>query len=289
MFNNRIFLAAIVTSICTMSVQARETITVINPSNKASPATVFAKSYEDALKKDSRFNVEFYQASSCADGDEKYRKTKNAVMVFNADVAIAARDKGVPCDFYSTAANTSLITKSYLKFCRKSGSNKEFGRDRTTLGIASVILSDGLMRDLNGGVQRKLVGVPYSGSKTILSALLAGDIDYGILGAGVVNSPEAAGVIECVYDYNPAAKNFIAKTFPSLKVPTLPIIQMIHTNATTAEVNGAIAKSVQDTEFLNSIKKNGFEDTKNAGITASDVNSVKSHIENVYGHYWKKP
>jgi hypothetical protein len=284
MFKKTILAVAMIT-VASLA-HAKETITVINPSNKASPATVFAKSYEDALRKNGKYDVEFYQASSCADADSKYKSTKNAVMVYNADVAIAAKNKDVSCEFSATPNNTTLITKSYLKFCRKPGNKKGFGDEPTTVGIASVILSDGLFEDLNGG-KRKLRGVPYSGSKTVLAAVLAGDIDYGIIGAGVVNEPEKRGEIECVYDYDPRSPKFIGNTFKGMKVPTLPIIQMIHTNG-----NGGVKKAVeaagQDKDFLASIEQNGFADTKSKSIAGKDVNSVREHVDNVYNHYWKK-
>ena len=269
-----------------LSAQARETITVINPSNKASPATVFAKSYEEALRNTSKYEVEFYQASSCADADAKYAKTKNAVMVYNSSVGIAAKNKKVACDFSASPDNTTLITKSYLKFCRKAGSNKAFGEVKTTLGIASVILSDGLFDDLNGG-KRKLVGVPYSGSKTVLAALMAGDIDYGIIGSGIVNEPEARGDIECIYSYDPRSTNFIGNTLPGLKVPTMPITQLIHTN-TSGDVKQAVAAASRDASFLASIEKNGFSDVKVGDITDRDVQAVYQYVIDVYNHYWKK-
>lgn len=265
---------------------ARETITVINPSNKASPATVFAKSYEESLKMNGKYDVEFYQASSCADADAKYAKTANAVMVYNSSVGIAAKNKNVSCKFDANPSNTTLITKSYLKFCRKTGNTKSFGEERTTVGIASVILSDGLFADLNGG-KRKLVGVPYSGSKTVLAAVMAGDVDYGIIGAGVVNDPEKRGEIECIYSYDPRSTDFIGNTLPGLKVPTMPITQLIHTNA-SGDVKQAVVAASGNASFLSSIEKNGFSDVKIGSITDKDVEAVYQYVIDVYNHYWKK-
>ena len=265
---------------------AKDTITVVNHSNKASPATVFAKSFEEALKQQDQFNVEFYQASNCTDGDKKYNSTKNAVMVFNADVRIASLAKGISCGNDSTTANTTFITKSYLKFCRLPTTTKPFGETNTTVGIASVILSKGLFDDLNGG-KRKLVGVPYSGSKTVLAAVLAGDVDYGIIGAGVVTNPEKQGKVLCIYDYDPRAENFVGKSLPELKVPTLPIIQTIYHNSDNPAIAKAIAEAGKNTKFLDGIVYNGFNDTKNTNITASDVNAVEDHVINVYENYWK--
>jgi hypothetical protein len=269
-----------------LSVQAKETITVINPSNKASPGTVFAKSFEESLRKNGKYDVEFYQASSCADADAKYAKSPNSVMVYSTSVGIAAKDKNLSCNFAATPNNTTLITKSYLKFCRKSGSNKAFGEGKTTLGVASVILSQGLIDDLNDG-KRKLVGVPYSGSKTVLAALMAGDIEYGIIGSGIVNEPEARKEIECIYDYNPKSKNFIGKTFTNLKVPTLPIIQLIHTNAGAGVVQ-AVTGASRDAGFSASIQNNGFTDTKSSNINQQDIEDVKKYVNDVYNFYWKK-
>lgn len=265
---------------------AKDTITVVNHSNKASPATVFAKSFEEALRQQDQFNVEFYQASNCTDGDKKYNLTENAVMVFNADVRIASLAKGIACDNDATATNTTFITKSYLKFCRLPTTTKPFGETDTTVGIASVILSKGLFDDLNGG-KRKLIGVPYSGSKTVLAAVLAGDVDYGIIGAGVVTNPEKEGKVQCIYDYDPRAENFVGKALPELKVPTLPIIQTIYHNSNNPAMAKVIAEAGNNAKFLDGIVYNGFNDTKNADITASDVKAVEDHVINVYENYWK--
>lgn len=278
-------LVALAIAATAFAAQAKETITVINPSNKASPGTVFAKSYEESLRKNGKYDVEFYQASSCADANRKFETTKNSVIVVNADVNIAAWSKGIDCPI--TKKPATLITKSYLKFCRKPGNTKGFGDERTTVGIASVILSQGLFEDLNGG-KRKLVGVPYSGSKTVLAAVLAGDVDYGIIGAGVVNEPEKRGEIECVYDYDPRSPKFIGNTFKDLKVPTMPIVQMVQTNTANGGIKSAVIAASQDQDFLASIEKNGFADTKTKNITAKDIGDVDAHAQKVYNNYWKK-
>lgn len=271
-----------------LAAQAKETITVINPSNKASPATVFAKSVEEAIAKGGKYNVEFYQASSCADATKKYAATNNAVIVGNADVNIAALSKKVECGFPATYANTAMIAKSYLKICRKPGSTKDFGvSGRTTVGLASVINSQGLFDDMNQG-KRKLVGVPYSGSKTVLAALLAGDIDYGIIGAGVVNDPLKRGEVDCVYDTDPRAKNFLGNTIKGMKVPTIPIIQYVTTDTKDAGIRAQVSAAVNDAGFVANLDKKGFGEVKTSGITAADVAKVKDHIDNTYKHYWSK-
>ena len=72
-----------------------------------------------------------------------------------------------------------------------------------------------------------------------------------------------------------------------MKVPTLPIIQLIHHNSSDAGVAKAVANAGKDAEFLKGIAHNGFSDTKNADITAGDVTTVGKHITNVYEYYWK--
>ena len=270
------------------SAYAKETITVINPSNKASPATVLAKSYEESLRGNPNYDVEFYQASSCTDAASKYAATKNAVMVVNADVNIAAMAKGISgCELQATAANTSLITKSYLKICRKTGSTKGFGDTPTTIGMASVILSDGLMKDLNGST-RSFKGVPYPGSKAVLGGVLSGDINYGIIGAGIAMPAAERKEVECVYDTDPKSNNFLGKALPDMKIPTMPIIQMVHTNATDKAVKDAISKAGQDDKFQTGIKSHGFLDTKTGNIADSDVGAVNDFINKAYNTYWKK-
>ncbi len=281
-------LVALAITATAFAAQAKETITVINPSNKASPATVFAKSIEEAISQGGKYNVEFYQASSCADATKKYNSTKNAVVVGNADVNIAALSKKVECGFPATAANTSMIAKSYLKICRKPNSKVDFGvSGRTTVGLASVINSQGLFDDMNQG-KRQLVGVPYSGSKTVLAAVLAGDINWGIIGAGVVNEPEKRGEVVCEYDSDPRAKNFLGNTIKGMKVPTIPILHYVSTNSKDAGIKAHVQASMNGKALLETLDKKGFADVKTTGITAADTKAIESHINNTYKHYWSK-
>jgi hypothetical protein len=103
----------------------------------------------------------------------------------------------------------------------------------------------------------------------------------------VVTNPEKEGKVQCIYDYDPRAENFVGKALPELKVPTLPIIQTIYHNSNNPAMAKVIAEAGNNAKFLDGIVYNGFNDTKNADITASDVKAVEDHVINVYENYWK--
>lgn len=270
----------IVTALTLIATSASADI-IVNHSNKASPTTVLAKSFEKAVGEGA---IDFYQAGNCEEAEQKFSSSKNAVMIYNADVGIAALSKNLSCPLKATAEKTVFIGKSYLKICTNAKNPKKLDQSKT-IGAASVILSKGLIEDYNSN-GLKLKGVPYGGSRDVLGAVIAGDIDFGFIGSGVADPAVEQGQIVCPLSTDPRSKEFVGNVY-KLKIPTLPIAKVFYTNSNDKTVIDRLRGAAESKDFQEYLKKSGYSDVKTKNITQQDINEVQKHISDSYNLYWK--
>ena len=254
---------------------------IINNSNKASPATIIARTFERAVN-DSK--MDFHQSNNCEDADNKFNSSKNAVMIYNADVGIAALASHLNCPLRATADQTIFVAKSYLKLCKSVKNSTELVNAKT-VGAASVILSKGLIEDYNSNGLH-LTGVPYSGSKTVLAGVIAKDIDFGFIGSGVADPAITRGDIICPLSTDPRREDFVGKKY-KLKIPTLPIIKVFYTNSTDLEIINKLKTAITNPIFLETIAAGGYSDIKTSKFTTKDISDVQTHINDSYTFYWR--
>ena len=243
-------------------------ITVVNPSNKASPASVFAHAFEKAT------DAKFYQASSCEDAGKVFDKTENAVMIYNSSVEFAARNKGLNCSLKGQKAEqVAFVGQTYMYICRLPGSNKQFGADTTTLGMASMYaVPKHESQFKNNGANVKIV--PYGGSKGVLTALKAGDIDLGWMGSGLAK--KQGNKLDCVYSTNPADDNFIGKTVAK-KIPDFRITYVVYTNSKDPAVIAKLKDAISSEGFQTYMK--GSLVTGKTDVKQADVDAVLGYVD----------
>lgn len=254
---------------------------IINHSNKASPASVISRNFEKAVGEK---NIAFYQAGNCEEAQSKFDSAPRAVMTYNADVGIAAKAKNLSCPLTAKPSQTVFIGKSYLRICTKAGSGKTL-RTARTMGAASVILSPGLIKDYNSN-GLNLRGVPYGGSKDVLGALIAGDIDFGFVAAGIADPAVVSGQIECHFTTDPRKPNFIGKQL-TLKIPTLPIAKVFYANTDDPAFLSQLRTAIDHPDFQAYLKKSGYDDVKTGKIIAADIAEIQKHIDDSVKFYWK--
>jgi hypothetical protein len=263
------------------SLSAVQAGVIVNHSNKASPASVVAKNFEKAVGEG---RIEFFQAGNCEEAEKKFNGNQSAVMIYNADVGIAAKSKNLACPLTAKPAQTVFIGKSYLRVCTKAGSSTPIQKART-MGAASVILSPGLIRDYNSNGMN-LRGVPYGGSKDVLAALISGDVDFGFVASAIADPAVAAGQISCPFTTDPREANYVGNTF-KLQIPSLPIAKVFYTNSQDAKFVESLRQAAKSTDFQAYLKKAGYSDIKIDGITAADIQQVQRHIDDSVKFYWK--
>jgi hypothetical protein len=240
---------------------------VINPSNKASPATVVGQAYRSAV------NGDWYQARDCEDAIATFKNKKNAVMIYNSSIDFAARNKKINCSLSDVSPQQILfIGYTYVNVCRKPGSAADFGKNKTTLGMASMYaVTKHENNFVTAGSNTKLI--PYPGSAEIVSAVKAGDVDLGWIGTGMAKKQ---GVnLDCLYSTDPGAKNFIGNKL-SLPIPNFQITYVVYTNATDPNVLKILQYAAQSRDFQKFLETS--DTVANWNVKQKDLDDVNKYV-----------
>jgi hypothetical protein len=246
-------------------------LTVINQSSAASPAGVYAQAVRKSL------DASWYQSSNCTDAANKFNSTENAVMVYNSSVAFAALNKKMEnCQLdqiSKSSASIVLVSSSRMLVCSKPDQTKTLAVDNAKLGMASMYAVPKHQAQWNakGG---NVTLVPYSGSITVLTALLAGDIEWGWLGESLALKQDDR--LLCQYSTDPASDKFLGKSFPTLTIADFAINVVVYTNARDpVQVVNRLKSDVDFQKYL----VNGKNNTE---FLVRDVAPVDAYVKNMY-------
>jgi hypothetical protein len=245
--------------------------TVINQSSKASPAGVFAQAVRQAV------DGQWYQSSNCTDATAKFNSTKDAVMVYNSSVAFAALNKKLEgCQLDEIAKSNSkvaLISSSRMLICQRAESNTDlFAGEKLTLGMASMyaVPKHEAQWQASGSAVKI---VPYSGSKTVLQALIAGDIDWGWMGESL--ALKQGDKLKCEYSTDPLSTKFLGKKTPKLVIADFRIIAVVYSN--TANVEKLKTLLTDSKSFQKYLKS-----SKNEVENVLDEKLVDQYVQRMY-------
>jgi len=256
-----------------LAVAAEVPVLVINHAPKGSPITTFAKTYQEGVP-----NSEFYQASNCEDAKKKFLDTPNAIFVYDADVGVAARLKNMNCEPDHLTKETLIAsTRTYLNFCTSGtkpvawdGQTKTSLFGKKTIGMASVILAPNTIRDFTiSGIDVK--GIPYSGSSTTAAAVIAGDVDFGLIIVGASKPGMSSGQLKCTHTTDPASPNYLGKAFPKMTFPNNNVWMDIYTRSADPALKEKALAGAKSEVFQSFLKSQSYVDTKIGQHTDEDI------------------
>jgi len=245
--------------------------TVINQSSKASPAGVFAQAVRKAV------DGKWYQSSNCTDASAKFNSTKDAVMVYNSSVAFAALNKKLEnCQLDEVAksnAKVALISSSRMLICQRADANTDlFSGENLTLGMASMYAVPKHEAQWNASGSAVKI-VPYSGSKTVLQALMAGDINWGWMGQSL--ALKQGDKLKCEYSTDPLSTQFLGKRAPKLVIPDFRINVVVYSNTANVE-------RLRETLNNSSAFQNYITSSKNKVESGLDAKLVDQYVQRMY-------
>jgi len=245
--------------------------TVINQSSKASPAGVFAQAVRKAV------DGKWYQSSNCTDASAKFNSTPNAVMVYNSSVAFAALNKKLAnCQLDEVAksnAKVVLISSSRMLICQRADANTDlFSGKNLTLGMASMYAVPKHEAQWNASGSAVKI-VPYSGSKTVLQALMAGDINWGWMGESL--ALKQGDKLKCEYSTDPLSTQFLGKRAPKLVIPDFRINVVVYSNTANVE-------RLRETLNNSSAFQNYITSSKNKVESGLDAKLVDQYVQRMY-------
>lgn len=247
-------------------------LTIINPSNKSSPASVVATVFKEAVPTD---DINWYQAESCQDALQKFNSTENAVIAYNSSMDFAGQIKGMDCSLTVTdPSDVVVITREYFDICRNKGATKEYGDNKISVGMASMYAIKGQEIDMHKHNVNARV-VPYAGSKDIVAAVINNDVDYGWIGHSVALKFKDA--LDCEYSTNPTDPKFLGNAKKS-SFPEFRINMVIYTNTKDKEKRSMLQQAANSDKFTTFLT---YAKIESVPVTKSAIESIKIFVHDM--------
>lgn len=249
-------------------------VIVINMSSPASPAGVFAQAVKKAVDGD------WYQSSDCSQGHKAFKNLKNSVVVYNSSVAFAALNKKLENCQLAGNISVSLVAQTPMHVCRLPNTTTRLEKDTAVLGMASMYAVKKHQDQFNNQPREGAVRIiPYSGSATVLKALLAGDIDWGWIGAGLARKHSDKIICEWTTDKNDKTIKFLGDGLTGLTIPDFAINIVVYT--ADKKLANKITKLLENNEdFKTYVNKSAY--TLNTKPTATDIEQVNKFVQRMY-------
>lgn len=222
------------------SAQAAD-VQIVNIGSATSPTALYAQAYSKNLAMNNRF----VPAKSC--GDAMTIKGDAVFLVAN-DIYLQARRLGQECSPPLSAKNVLAMSDGYFEVCRKRGSTKTLRDPGVVVGRASVHPIREWTADFNQRNRTTVKGVGFSGSKSVLTAVLNGDADWGVIAREIAQPAVKEGTIECPYNTESASPRSLHREF-SMIADEYVLKYMLVARTTDAKVLAELRRTAQDPRF----------------------------------------
>lgn len=246
------------------------------------PSVVHAQSFGKNLK----VPFTFVSMKDCAASLDYVNNNTDVVYLIASTNAITSKNRGVDCTPKFAPSEIVYIADNYFSICRKPGNTKNIMRDKVTMAGASVLPLDGIVRDFNEQNGTNIVPVPLQSSGEIVTSIINGDVDWGMIVSTVATPQVASGRLECSYSTNPRADNFVGRTF-RLTMPDYKIRWLMAVKTSDPAVKAEVVKTAQSKEYNEFLAKLGYINVKTANLEQSDTDRWNKYIDENLKNFFK--
>ena len=233
---------------------------------QAGPALVQVQSFAQTIKVPSTF----VSLKDCPATLQTINESSNIVFLLTDINTVAATRKGDNCLPKIEPKDIVYTVKSTWQMCRAGGSHAVIDNRRSTVGILGILPIHGFVSDFNQLNGTNLVPVALYSSTQIITSIINGDVDWGLVNPGSAAPLVADGKLDCPYSFEPdSPKNishFFKSSWPEL---SCEFVAVAKTNNPT--VRAEIVKTAQSPEFAQWLTKNGYFGIKSNNFSSKDI------------------
>ena len=216
-------------------------VQIVNIGAATSPTALYAQAYSKNLT----IGNQFVPAKSCRDA---MAIAGDSVFLVANDIYLQARRLGQECSPPMRAENILAMSDGYFEVCRKKGSAKTLRDPGVIVGRASVHPIREWASDFNKRNKTTVKGVGFSGSKSVLAAVLNGDADWGVIAREIAVPAVKEGIIECPYNTEAASARSLHREFSMINDEYV-LKYMLVANTKDPKILAALKKTAQDPRF----------------------------------------
>jgi hypothetical protein len=246
-------------------------VKIINIGAVTSPTAMYANAYAKNLQ----ISNTFVPAKSCRDAMAIAEKEPSVLLVPN-DIYLQAQRLGQECSPKLTPSKILITSDAYFDICKKPGSDKTFNSPNVTVGRASVHPIKEWEYDFNKRNSTSVKGVAFSGSKTVLAAVLNGDADWGFIAREIAEPAIKEGRIECPYNTEASSPKSLHKKYSMINEEYV-LKYILITNVTDESLLKSLKAAAANPAFLDYLKA-----SKHTNISTNPTQTqVDSYLKSV--------
>lgn len=220
-------------------------VQVVNIGAATSPTALYTQAYSKNLAIGNRF----VPAKSCRDAMDIANSAEHSVFLVANDIYLQSQRLKQECSPSLKPEHIIAMSDAYFEVCRKSGSTKTLRTPGVVVGRASVHPIKEWTADFNSRNRTSVKGVGFSGSKSVLAAVINGDADWGVIATEIAEPAVKEGSIECVYSTNSASAKSLHREFSMINNEYV-LKYMLVANTRDPKILAQLKKSAQDPRFL---------------------------------------
>lgn len=256
-----------------------------------------------ALAENLTVPYEFVSMKDCAGALRVIEQEKNVLFVTQEITNITGIRQNEDCIPKQWRPRDIVgYTVSSWDLCKKAGSNAKIGPNKFSIGMVSVLPVTGIVDDFNKLNGTNAVGVALPSSIQVTTALVNGDLQWGMVSPGMSRPAMKEGTLECPMTFIPQGSDKIPKekfigNYYKMTVPFLRSAYFMSIKSTDTKIRIDVDKAVNSTKFNEFLIKTGYVGTKtglgnfsNADIDEyfSYVNEVVTKLYSLPAYDWKK-
>ena len=250
---------------------------------QAGPPLVQAQSFAQNIKVPSTF----VSLKDCPAALQTIDKNSNVVFLVSDLNTIASTQHGENCLPKIEPKDIVYTTKSTWQMCRAGGSHAVINTRRSTIGIISILPINGFVSDFNKLNGTNLVPVALYSSAQVITSIINGDVDWGLVNPGVAGPLVEAGKLDCPYTFEPDSPKNISRFFKT-SLPEMSASYVVVAKTNNPAVRAEIVKAAQSPAFAQWLTKTGYYGTKATNLSSKDIDSFNAGMQKLTEFYNKE-
>jgi len=227
----------------------------------------------------------FVSMKDCAGALKVIDQNPNVVFFVSDMTTLTLRREGTDCMPKFKAEDVIGTVASSWHICKKVG-GRDMGQQRFTFGMSSVLPVNGVAKDFNKRNGVNAVPVALASSSQVVSALLSGDIDWGMINPGVAEPLVQEGKLECPLTVIPqgtalVGKNSYIANHYDMTIPDLRCTYLLVVKSKDPKVRDAALKAAQSKGFTEFLDKTRYINVKSGNFTQADIDGFNSYLNRV--------
>jgi hypothetical protein len=246
-------------------------IKIINIGAATSPTALFANAYSKNLS----IPNTFVPAKSCKDAMAIAEK-EDSVMIVPNDIYLQSLRLGQECSPKLEPSKILLMSDAYFEVCKKSGSNVTLRDKGVTVGRASVHPIREWAADFNKRNSTSVKGIAFSGSRTVLTGVLNGDVNWGVIAREIAEPAVKEGKIECPYNTEASSIKSLHRSFDMINEEYV-LKYLLITNIKNPVILEDLRRAAKNPKFLEYLSESKHSNI----VTEVSKNHVDLYLKSI--------